>query len=248
MPIDREAAYEETRRSLETLVRGLSQEELATIVPACPDWDVKDVLGHIVSEGAIAANGTLPSDLDLLEAWRDEEHARKRDELNAREVAARRDRSVPELLEEWAGLAAILRPMLRGEQPFPYPSFPFAGSIVVMDAALHNQDIRNALGRPGERETNAVSLGLTAYRVGLDTRLRALGLPPLRLRYGDRDKLVGGDGEAAATLSADRYELYRALASRRTRDQIRAMDWEGDPEPYLGVMPTYGERAEPLVE
>ena len=246
MPIDRAAAYDEVRGNLEALVRGLDEDALGRTVPACPEWSVKDALAHVVAEASIATTGNAPPDLNLLEAWRDEDQAAKREALNAREVGARRERSVEELLDEWSGLADELAPMLRGERPFPW-DYPFADSIIVMDAALHDQDIRNALGRPGYRETNAVRLGLSAYIAGLDLRLKALGIDPLRLRYGDRDRVVGGD-QPAATLTADRYELYRALASRRTRDQIRAMDWEGDADPYLRVIPTYGERIDPIDE
>ena len=247
VPIDRFAAYDETRRSLQGFVRGLDRDELGTTVPACPDWSVKDALAHVVAEAEIAVTGSLPPDLDLIQALRDEGHAARREAMNARLVAARRDRTVAELLSEWDGLFEQLAPMLRGERPFPYP-FPSVDSVVVMDVALHSQDIRNALGRPGERDTDAVRLGMSAYTVGADNKIRLMGLPPLRFRYDGREKVIGGDGEPAATLTADRYELYRALASRRSRDQIRGMDWDGDPGPYLAAIPMYGERDEPLSE
>lgn len=247
MAIDREAAYEETRASLTAFARPLGHDDLATIVPACPEWTVKDVLAHVVAEAEIAATGSMPPDVDLVRALQDREHAARREAMNAREVGKRRGRSVDELLEEWDGQAKLLGPMLRGEEPFPYP-FPFVDAVVVMDVALHNQDIRNALGRPGDRDTDAVRLGMSAYAVGADNKIRLLGLPPLRLRYDGREKVIGGDGDPAATLTADRYELYRALASRRSPDQIRAMDWEGEPEPYLEAIPMYGPRDEPISE
>jgi uncharacterized protein (TIGR03083 family) len=247
VPIDREAAYEETRRSLGAFVLELDDAELGTTVPACPDWSVKDALAHVVAEAEIAVTGSLPPELDLIQALQDEEHAARREAMNAREVAGRRDRTVDELLTEWDGLAEDLRPMLRGEKPFPYP-FPFVDSVVVMDVALHSQDIRNALGRPDDRDSNAVRLGMSAYTLGADNKIRLLGLPPLRLRYDGREKVIGGDAEPAATLTADRYELYRALASRRSPGQIRALDWDGDPEPYLPAIPMYGEREDPISE
>jgi hypothetical protein len=42
--------------------------------------------------------------------------------------------------------------------------------------------------------------------------------------------------------------MFRALAGRRSRDQILAMAWDGDPEPYLPMIPAYGERLDRLVE
>ncbi|MGH2686226.1 MAG: maleylpyruvate isomerase family mycothiol-dependent enzyme, partial [Actinomycetota bacterium] len=194
MPIDRYAAYEATRRSLGDLVRELDQGELRTTVPACPDWSVKDALAHVVSEAEIAVTGSLPPDLDLIQALQDEEHAARREAMNARQVEARRDRTVAELLAEWDGLAEDLGPMLRGDRPFPYP-FPAVDAVVVMDVALHSQDIRNAIGRPGDRDSDAVRLGMSAYAFGADNKVRMLGLPPLRLRYDGREKVIGGEGE-----------------------------------------------------
>jgi hypothetical protein len=57
-----------------------------------------------------------------------------------------------------------------------------------------------------------------------------------------------GQSDPAVTLTGDRYELLRALSGRRSRPQIEAMDWEGDPEPYLGLVPAYGERFDDVVE
>jgi uncharacterized protein (TIGR03083 family) len=247
VPIDRFAAYDETSRSLQAFVRELGEPELATIVPACPAWSVKDVLAHVVAEAEIAATGSLPPDVDLVQALQDEEHAARREAMNAREVERRRDHTVDQLLAEWDRLMEDLGPMLRDERPFPY-AFPFVDAVAVMDVALHNQDIRNAVGRPGDRETDAVRLGMSAYAFGADNKIRMLGLAPLRLRYDGREKVIGGDAEPAATLAAERYELYRALASRRSPEQIRAMDWDGDAEPYLAAIPMYGERDEPIIE
>ena len=57
-----------------------------------------------------------------------------------------------------------------------------------------------------------------------------------------------GEGPPAASLTADRWELVRVLAGRRSRRQIAALEWDGDASPYLGLLPTYGERATDLVE
>ena len=78
-------------------------------------------------------------------------------------------------------------------------------------------------------------------------KLAAAGLPPLRLRYGGKERIIG-DGEPAAIVSADRYELVRALSGRRSRDQILAYEWEGDPWPYVDLIPAYGPRTDALVE
>jgi hypothetical protein len=34
--------------------------------------------------------------------------------------------------------------------------------------------------------------------------------------------------------------LFRALHGRRTVEQVRAMDWDGDPEPWLSAFFLFG--------
>ncbi len=93
----------------------------------------------------------------------------------------------------------------------------------------------------------ALSLALAAYSFGVDYRIRQLGLPALEVRYGDKQRVLGA-GEPGATVAASRFELVRVLGGRRSRDQILALEWEGDPSPYLPILPAYGERADQLVE
>jgi hypothetical protein len=90
-------------------------------------------------------------------------------------------------------------------------------------------------------------VALAAYSFSTDYRIRALGLPALMLRYEGKERTLG-DGPAAAVLEADRWELLRVLAGRRSRAQIEALDWTGEPDAYLSLLPAYGERADDLNE
>ena len=57
-----------------------------------------------------------------------------------------------------------------------------------------------------------------------------------------------GEGDPAATVRASDFEALRAMGGRRNADQMRALDWTGDAEPYVALMSSYGSREEPLVE
>ena len=92
-----------------------------------------------------------------------------------------------------------------------------------------------------------MSVALASYAAALALRLGMRGVPPLRLRYGEKERMVG-EGAPGATLSGDRFEIFRALAGRRSAAQMLAMDWEGDPTPYVELVPAYGPPDEPLVE
>jgi uncharacterized protein (TIGR03083 family) len=215
-------------------------------VPACPHWRVRDVLAHVAGLARDAATGNLPT-MDLLEQWRDDDVAVTRDTMTAEQVDRTSDRSLEDLAADWREVTGTLMPMLSGSVAFPDPA-PFGlGAILVTDLAIHDQDVRTALGLPRADSGPAYSLALATYGFGVDYRIRQLGLGALGLRYGDTVRSLG-EGEPAATVAADRFELLRALAGRRSRAQILAFEWDGDPGPYLGIIPAYGERADDLVD
>lgn len=119
--------------------------------------------------------------------------------------------------------------------------------VIVTDIAAHNQDLRGALDRPGNRRSAAVTLGLQRYIAGLGQRLDRAGLPALLLRTPERD-YQAGSGSPPAILSGSPWELFRALGSRRSSGQILALPWSGDPRPYLALLCAYGPRADDLIE
>ena len=62
--------------------------------------------------------------------------------------------------------------------------------------------------------------------------------------------MIVGDEPAAMRLTATRFEVLRAFGGRRSLDQVRALDWSGDPTPYLGLfeLGPFSPPAEPVVE
>jgi hypothetical protein len=153
---------------------------------------------------------------------------------------------VSDLVDRWRARVPTLREQLRGERPFP---IPFLGLefIAVGDLAMHAQDIRNTVGRPGDRESAGVGLALPLFAGLAALRIAEVGLPALELRYGAKTRVLGS-GAPGASVNADREELVRALANRRSTAQIRAYDWSGDAEPYLEILPAYQPRDDDIVE
>ncbi len=244
--IDLAQAYQETHDHLAELVSELPEDELGRTVQATPAWDVRDAVAHVTGEARIAVTSDAPPELNLLEALRDQEQADRRDALNAREVQARRGWPIEAVLKEWDGLVEALLPMIRGDRSFPF-AHPFLENILVADLAMHAQDVRSTVGVPGDRESAGVGVALAAFSYGLDSRLRALGLPGLRVRYAGKERVLGEE-PVGATLAADRFDLVRALTGRRSSAQIRAMQWEGDRETYVPLIPAFGERTDDLLE
>ena len=240
-----QAIYAAQQEQLTSLVLDHADRNLDR-VPACPEWKVRDVLAHVVGLASDAVTGSLPT-LNLLEQWRDDEVVETRDRMTADQVDRLADRSIGDLADDWRQLTGTMSPMMSGEIPFPGPS-PFGlSAVLVTDLAVHDQDVRGALGAPRAADGPALSLALATYCFGVDYRIRELDLPALALQYGNKQRILG-NGEPEVTVTGDRFELLRALGGRRSRKQILAFDWVGDPSSYLALIPAYGERAVELVE
>ena len=216
-------------------------------VPATPAWDVRDVVAHVTGIAVDAAAGALPAELDLMEQFRDNAVVRARDGFADGQVRRREGRTPAAVVAEWEGVEAAVVDRLEREAGDP-EALPFGFDVVVVtDLCVHADDVAAAVGKPPHRDTKASRIALAGYCFSTDYRLRALELPALALRYDGKERILGG-GPAAVTLTGDRWELLRVLAGRRSRGQIAALDWTGDPNPYLAVLPTYGERADDLIE
>jgi uncharacterized protein (TIGR03083 family) len=228
------------------IVRGLSPDQLDARVPACPDWSVKDLIAHVTSIAAALTSGRFPPDLNPSLMW-EPETAVLREAFVGSEVSRRRDRSIDEIVAEWEEAAVPLEATIRGERAWPEGSPPLSEWIVTTDAAVHHHDLRGAVGLPGERDSLGTGLSLRSYVEAMRFRSAGEKLPAFRIRAGSREWVVG-DGEPVATVSADPFELARAVNGRRSPEQIRAYDWDGDPEPFMHLFYPYGPRSEALVE
>lgn len=224
---DYPAVYADVRTRLSALVGPLDDAVLATIVPATPDWRVRDAVAHmtgIVSdllEGNFAGLGT--------------------DEWTAAHVAARRDVPFSKVLDEWSTKSPVLEATLT-EAP------PELAALLIGDLACHDFDVRGGLGDRDGRESEATAIAVNLYADGMVGRVTQAGLAPLRVESTDGQAWGADAGDAAAAVRASSFELLRAITGRRSAEQIRALDWTGDPEPYLPLFATYPMRANALEE
>jgi uncharacterized protein (TIGR03083 family) len=207
--VDLGASYRTVRERLTDLVGALSEAELETSVPGCPLWRVRDVLAHLT--GATADFVARDFEGAPGPAW------------TARHVDARRDKSVAEILDEWGRIAPVAEAELTELGHLPQS---------VVDVVTHEQDIRGAAGQPGFRDDD-IAVWAAGFSVSnLGKKLTGAGLPALRVR-SDSGERVLGEGEPGVTLDATDFEVIRAVFGRRSRAQLEAMAWDGDPQPYL---------------
>jgi uncharacterized protein (TIGR03083 family) len=185
------------------------EAELARVVPSCPDWTVHQLLAHVVSIPAALASGRQPN--GPINDWLSEL------------VAERSDQPASSLHDEWRALDSALDALLSG-----------GAALLFGDLAIHEHDLRGALGRP-DHEALEVDAMLPRTVTAFRKPLQEAGLAPLAVRCGDQ-VWRSHDGEPGWTLIVDPWTAVRAVNSRRTADELRALPSQGDADPYLPIL------------
>jgi uncharacterized protein (TIGR03083 family) len=199
--------------------------ECSTVVPATPGWTVHDVVAHLGGITADIVSGNL--DGVGTDAW------------TAAQVAARQGREIDELLDEWDECSGPVEAMI--------DSFGDASGQLVFDACTHEHDLRGALGRPGARDSDAVSIAFDWLLPRIGATADASGIGALRIEH-EAGTAICGDGTPSATLHISRFEFTRAVTGRRSAEQVAAYDWDGEARPELLVVARFPPRLAALVE
>ena len=191
--------------AFEGLVRSLEADELA--VPSrCDGWTTGDVAAHVIgqlvdiTEGRMEGLGTP--------------------EVTYREVNERKGRSPAELADELAGARATAEVILGtfDEAAWAGPG-PVGGTLgdgvesLWFDAAIHADDIRDALGRPLDL-SSAVRPSVSHISVMLTEQ----GHEPLTLTLDGVEEFAVSGGGRAITGPADEF--------------VRVACGRGDPAPF----------------
>ena len=237
--------YVDARTRFVDLVRSCSTEQLATTVPCCPAWTVRDLAAHLSSVCNAFVEVPHPLqrgdriDFDV----HDSERARVIDDVTEAAVTERRGWTLEEVLAEWeAGLARACA-VLSGAEPLPPGSAETVKYAAVGDLAIHLQDARGALGLPGDRDIPAAHLVYGSWTILLERRVDDAGLGAIRII----DRVVG-EGTPVAAIEGEWFEVLRALSGRRSVGQMRAMFREGDPEPYVPLLTTFSPPVHDIIE
>lgn len=206
--------YRGQREELCDLFASLDDKQLATAVPGTPKWVVKDVLAHLTGVTADFCSQNLEG--AGTPPW------------TQAQVDSRRDKSVAELVEEWSKRGVGFEASM--------PEMGFFRFASVYDVTMHGDDVREALHLPlGSSATHAWVLdGLVDLA---DKRAKDVGSLILHSE-GNQGQLGAGDPVAELRID-DRGEMARVFGGRRTDDQVRALDWTGDAEPWLAVLPLF---------
>ena len=150
------------------------------------------------------------------------------DEVTAAQVARRAELSTAQVLDDWAGYDPGIRELLAGIPVWP----------LMMDALSHEHDVRAAVGAPGARD-------LPEIAASAQTMVERLGDEQLAVVMGGR---TYGDLGAGLTLRTSSWEAFRFRLGRRSRRQLAAMDWSGDPSPVLDRLAVFGPSPVDIIE
>jgi len=202
----------------------MSDDDWRTPVPCTPEWTARDVLSHVSGIPDDAVAGRMEGAPG--EAW------------TAAQIERNRDAGVDELFDRWneqvSGFADVIESTNERRPPF--------------DLHSHEHDLRQALGRPGERSSLIVETAgfALASVAGVDVRLT--------VELDDGRTVISGDpgsADAVSVRGVSVFELFRSRLGRRSREQVRNYDWTGsdaDIDAVLGCWFNFGPSPLPIDE
>lgn len=211
------AAYRGGRERIQELTKGLSEEDLDRIVPACPEWSIKELVAHLTGIAADSLAGNIGS---MGQA-----------DWTENQVAPRRDKPLDEILEEWHRLGEQMESGLDDIHPT-------AASSLIGDLITHELDLRGALDDKGARQGEGVVIATSFYARNFGKRLKDAGLPTVIVQCGEHEWTAGRE-EPEGYVRAPMFEMLRGLTGRRTLDEVKGFDWTIDAAPYLDVFAMY---------
>ena len=223
-PFDLAAIYREGRERLLALAPTLSEDQLATLTPTCPEWTVQDIYAHLTGLAVEVIGGRV--------------ERRGSPGRTAVQVGSRRGMTITEICAEWNRIGEQMDDVIA--------SGGRAMTPLGIDIWTHEQDIANGARVESGRDGAGLYLTMSAAW-SIKAKLRAAEIAPLRIVAGRADWTIG-DGDAAATLRMTEYEMARAVLGRRSVNQLRAYDWDGDSEPYLQHLPVFNPPEYDIVE
>jgi hypothetical protein len=201
--VDIAELYLEAQRSFVAICGELTDDEWRSAVPCTPEWSVWDVLSHVagvtddIVHARVEGAATDPWTALQVERWRGTPRT--------------------ELIEQWneqiERAADMVQAVGEGRPP--------------LDCHNHEHDVRQALGRPGNRESDIVRF--TVERFG-DVSVGR----PVAVEFSDGGSmLLDRSGDRISLRGISRFEFMRSRLGRRSRSQVAAYGWSEPPSEEL---------------
>lgn len=146
------AAYLDLRSRVIDLLRSTPEDRGDLMVPACPDWTVRQLVGHLVGVPEDILTGNM--DGVTTPAW------------TAAQVLRHEGKTLRQLADSLESTGQVFDDVL---PMIPEP----VNSQMVMDAVTHELDLRDALGDSGARDSAAVDVALGWLQFAFVTQMPA---------------------------------------------------------------------------
>jgi hypothetical protein len=137
-----------------------------------------------------------------------------------------------DLLADWTEVAPRFQAVLSKGRRWPG----------LLDVLSHEHDIRGALAAPAGRDAPEVVQAA-------EFLVSNLALPTaMTVRMGAQEIRVGPSDGPDIGLVTSPFEAFRFRMGRRSRGQLVAMDWRGDPTPVLDCLAVFGPAVADVIE
>jgi uncharacterized protein (TIGR03083 family) len=210
--------YLDVHESFVALVEPLSEAAFRLRVPSCPSWTVHDLVAHVSGVTDDFVHGRM--DGAATDPWTGAQVERSRD-TPTRAMLARWREQAPDFANV-LDLIAEARP--------------------IMDTHTHEHDVRGAVGLPGNRHGEAVTWIAPRLAESISTER------PLVIRMATCEVVVGPPDGELLEVELSEFELMRSRLGRRSRAQLAAYRWTGEPGPLLDDWFIFGPAGSDLVE
>jgi uncharacterized protein (TIGR03084 family) len=234
---------------LGALLSVLAEDAWSAPVPACPGWDVADVVLHLAQSDAAAVASAQDRFGEAVLAGTGVGGASV-DDVADSGVAAERGLPPAQLLARWRDTAAQMRTALAASDPSARLRW-VAGTLSartltttrLAESWIHTGDILEALGLPLTADDRLWHIARLAWRT-IPYAFERAGRAPagpvtLDLRAPDGDGWLLGDGATPTTIRGTALDFCLVAGRRRTPDQTTLTAEGPDGAAILELVRTY---------
>lgn len=188
-------------------LRSLTADQAETVVPACPDWTVKDVAAHL--SGLVGeALAKVPPPYGSPEA-------------TARQVSDRASHTLAEICDEWETNGPAFAEHAASNTAFAIN--------LLADLTVHAHDVAEALDLPIDERAPGTLAAAERYLELLQPRAAEQLDIALTVELTDVGLRAATAGATPLTLTASPFDFLRSVTGRRTQPKVRTLNWTGDP-------------------
>ncbi len=208
------ALYQAVRAELISQLERLDGAAASSVVPACPEWSVKDVVAHICGLNVELLAGVPFQTIGSEEA-------------TSRQVDDRQHLSLDEVISEWLSVAPSIDELFKADTN--------VAAALLADLVVHAYDLHELILQDITVAATAIPLSAQRYAGRLQTRLAAEMNVGLTVDFADLAACAAPDldGGDAATLRTSALPFVRGVTGRLTRGEVEAFDWSIDPSEIL---------------